>query len=43
MHGYRAFDCKNNLKYLKSGNIVYNCAALGIVLTPNLGTSSLPF
>ena len=32
VHGYRAKDCRDNIKYLKSGNIVYNAAALGIVM-----------
>ena len=31
-HGYRAKDCRNNLRYLVSGKIVYHAAALGIVL-----------
>lgn len=31
VYGYRAKDCRNNLKYLKNGNIVYHAAALGIV------------
>ena len=41
VHGYRSFDCKNNAKYLKSGQVVYNCAALGIVLSTN-NPSHLP-
>jgi microtubule-associated protein-like 6 len=32
VHGYRSKDMRNNLKYLKNGNVVYNAAALGIVL-----------
>ena len=32
VHGYRSKDCRNNVKYLKSGNIVYHASALGIVL-----------
>ena len=32
VYGYRAKDCRNNVKYLKSGHIVYNAAGLGIVL-----------
>ncbi|EAR94225.2 HELP domain protein (macronuclear) [Tetrahymena thermophila SB210] len=32
VHGYRAKDCRDNIRYLKSGNIVYNAAALGIVM-----------
>lgn len=34
VYGYRSKDCKNNLKYNKTGNIVYNAAALGVVLDP---------
>lgn len=34
VHGYRSNDCRNNVKYLKSGQIVYHAAALGIVLDP---------
>lgn len=30
--GYRAKDCRNNIKIMKNGNLVYNAAALGIVL-----------
>jgi len=37
VHGYRAKDCRNNLKYLKSGNIIYNVAALAIVMDINTG------
>ena len=39
VHGYRAKDCRNNLKYLKNGNIVYHAAAVGIVLD---GTTNPP-
>jgi microtubule-associated protein-like 6 len=38
VHGYRAKDCKNNVRYLKSGGIVYHAAALGIVLNPSENT-----
>ena len=31
VHGYRAFDCRNNLRYTANGEIVYNTAALGVV------------
>lgn len=34
--GYRGNDCKNNIKFLKSGNIVYHSASLGIVLDMNV-------
>ncbi len=32
VYGYRAKDCRNNLRYLKDGKIVYHAAAVGIVL-----------
>jgi hypothetical protein len=35
VHGYRSFDCTNNVKFLKNNNIVYHSAALGIVLNPD--------
>ena len=31
--GYRAFDCRNNLRFDKSDQIVYHQAALGMVLS----------
>lgn len=31
VHGYRAKDCRNNIKYLPSGKLVYHAAAVGIV------------
>ena len=31
VHGYRAQDCRNSLRYSSAGTIVYNCAALGVV------------
>jgi len=34
-HGYRAKDCRNNLRYLKNGKVLYHAAALGIVHTPS--------
>jgi hypothetical protein len=33
--GYRAFDCRNNLRFDKSDQIVYHQAALGMVLSPS--------
>lgn len=38
VYGYRAKDCRNNLKYLKQGNIVFHAAALGIVMDPAANT-----
>lgn len=31
VHGYRAKDCRNNLKFLPDGRIIYHAAGLGIV------------
>ena len=31
VHGYRSFDCRNNLRYTGKGHMVYPAAALGIV------------
>jgi hypothetical protein len=31
VHGYRGFDCRNNLFYTQNGEIVYHVAAVGIV------------
>ena len=33
--GYRAFDCRNNLRFDKSDQIVYHQAALGMVVSPS--------
>ena len=33
--GYRAFDCRNNLRFDKNDQIVYHQAALGMVLSPS--------
>jgi len=33
IHGYRADDCRNNLRYNKDGDIVYHAAAVGIILS----------
>eukprot|EP01017_Pseudomicrothorax_dubius_P042573 TRINITY_DN6973_c0_g1_i5.p1 TRINITY_DN6973_c0_g1~~TRINITY_DN6973_c0_g1_i5.p1 ORF type:complete len:396 (-),score=106.64 TRINITY_DN6973_c0_g1_i5:60-1247(-) len=38
VHGYRTKDCRNNLRYLRNGNIVYNAAALGIVMDVHTNT-----
>lgn len=35
VHGYRAKDCRDNIKYLANGNIVYHAAAVGIILDPS--------
>lgn len=31
VHGYRGKDCRNNLRYLNDGRIIYHAAGLGIV------------
>jgi hypothetical protein len=31
-HGFRSFDTRGNLKYAKSGEVVFTTAALGVVL-----------
>jgi microtubule-associated protein-like 6 len=38
VYGYRGRDAKNNIRYLKNGNIVYHTAALAIVLDINSNT-----
>ena len=36
IHGYRGFDCRDNLYYVNDGNtIVYHAAAAGVVLDLN--------
>ena len=37
IHGYRSFDCRNNLRYNGAGNIVYHAAAVGVVLSKSTG------
>ena len=37
-HGYRCKDSRGNVKYASDGNIVYPCAALGVVHNKNTGT-----
>jgi len=34
VHGYRGFDCRDNLRYNRDGQVVYHAAALGIVMDP---------
>ena len=34
--GYRGNDCKNNIRYLKNGSILYHTASLGIVYDSNI-------
>ncbi len=30
--GYRGYDCRNNLKFDKYGNIIYHQGSVGIIL-----------
>ena len=34
VHGYRCEDARNNLRYTRSGKVVYHTAALGVVMDP---------
>uniref|UniRef100_A0A3Q2E4B0 EMAP like 6 n=1 Tax=Cyprinodon variegatus TaxID=28743 RepID=A0A3Q2E4B0_CYPVA len=36
VHGYRGFDCRNNLFYTQSGEVVYHVAAVGVVYNRQL-------
>ena len=38
LHSYRGYDCRNNLFYLQTGDIVYHVAALGIVYNTTKNT-----
>ena len=38
VYGYRSFDTRQNLYYNNAGKIVYNAAALGIILDPTANT-----
>jgi hypothetical protein len=38
VYGYRAKDCRDNIKIMKNGNLVYNAAALGIVMNIETNT-----
>jgi len=40
VHGYRTKDMRNNLYFLADGKILYNAAALGIVLDPEANTQT---
>ena len=37
VHGYRSFDCRNNLRYSAAGAIVFHAASLGVVYSKSLG------
>ena len=36
IHGYRAQDCRNNLRYTATGDVVYHSAAVGIVYSKKM-------
>ncbi|KAK3093757.1 hypothetical protein FSP39_019782 [Pinctada imbricata] len=38
VHGYRGYDCRNNLFYAQSGEVVYHVAAVGIVFNKEKNT-----
>jgi microtubule-associated protein-like 6 len=38
VHGYRGYDCRSNLFYISTGDIVYHVAAVGIVYTKSSHT-----
>ena len=38
VHGYRGYDCRNNLYYLPDGRLVYHAASLGILLDTKANT-----
>lgn len=40
VHGYRAFDTRNNVKYTADGKVVFHAAALGIVLNKQNNTQT---
>eukprot|EP01022_Parablepharisma_sp_SALTPOND_P009431 TRINITY_DN1391_c0_g1_i1.p1 TRINITY_DN1391_c0_g1~~TRINITY_DN1391_c0_g1_i1.p1 ORF type:complete len:2151 (-),score=139.11 TRINITY_DN1391_c0_g1_i1:21-6473(-) len=35
VHGYRAYDTRNNVKWTKNGCVLYHTAGLGVVLRPD--------
>ena len=37
IHGYRAYDCRNNVRYSAAGLIVYSAAAVGVVYSKSAG------
>lgn len=41
VHGYRGFDCKDNVKYNASGHIVYFAASVAIVYNKSTGKQSM--
>ncbi|XP_055018852.1 echinoderm microtubule-associated protein-like 6 [Boleophthalmus pectinirostris] len=38
VHGYRGYDCRNNLFYTQSGEVLYHVAAVGVVYNRQLHT-----
>ena len=44
IHGYRGFDCRDNLFYIDDGNkILYPAAGAGVVLDLKTGITSVTF
>ena len=41
VYGYRAQDCRNNVRYSANGDVVYHAAALGVVLAENADSGAL--
>lgn len=41
VYGYRGYDCRNNIFYTKTGNVVYHIAAVGIVLNRETNVQKL--
>jgi microtubule-associated protein-like 6 len=40
IHGYRAKDCRNNLRYLPDGRLIYHAAGVGITMDKQTRTQS---
>ena len=38
VYGYRAFDCRSNLRYTSTGKAAFMAAASGIILDPEANT-----
>ncbi len=40
VYGYRTYDCRSNLYYTANGKVVFNVAALGVILDPKSNTQA---
>lgn len=40
VHGYRAKDCRNNVRYLEDGRVVYHAAGVGVIYNSQNHTQS---